>query len=68
MKFTEWYAKVKEKGYDFMMTADQSLFLWNKNDEWWNYDEKGNIVLTPKAPEKAKESFKKFKEHMTKAK
>ena len=51
-----------------MMTADKSLFLWNKNDEWWDYDEKGNVVLTPKAPEEAKESFKRFKEHMAKSK
>lgn len=51
-----------------MMTADKSLFFWNSNDEWWDYDEKGNVVLTTKAPEEAKESFRKFKEHTAKSK
>lgn len=51
-----------------MMTVDKSLFLWNKNDEWWDYDEKGNVVLTPKAPKEARESFKRFKERKSKLK
>lgn len=51
-----------------MMTVDKSLFLWNKNDEWWDYDEKGKVVLTTKAPEEAQESFKRFKEHIEKSK
>lgn len=44
-----------------MMTADKSLFLWNKDDSWWDYNEKGDIVLTDKAPKEAKESFERYK-------
>ena len=43
-----------------MMTADRSLFIWNKNDEWWDYDKDGKVVLTDKAPEEAKKSFEKY--------
>lgn len=51
-----------------MMTADKSIFLWSKNDEWWDYDEKGKVILTSKAPKEAVLSFKKYKEHMEKVK
>ena len=44
-----------------MMTTDKSLFLWNKDDSWWEYDENGNVVLTDEAPDKARESFEKYK-------
>ena len=42
------------------MTSDKSLFLWNKNDDWWDYDEKGKVFLTDKAPKEARESYEKF--------
>lgn len=45
-----------------MMTADKSLFLWNKNDDWWEYDQSGEVVLTVSAPEEARKSFEKYKE------
>lgn len=47
-----------------MMTAEKDLFLWNKNDKWWDYDEKGNVVLTLSAPEEAKKSFEKYKKKL----
>lgn len=43
-----------------MMTADKSLFLWNKNDDWWDYDKNGKVFLTEKAPQEARESFEKL--------
>lgn len=43
-----------------MMTADRSLFLWNKNDDWWDYDENGKVILTDKAPDEAKQSFGRY--------
>ena len=51
-----------------MMTADKSIFLWSKNDEWWDFDEKGEVILTSKAPEEADLSFKKYKEYMERVK
>ena len=51
-----------------MMTADKSIFMWSKNDEWWDYDEKGKEILTSKAPKEAVLSFKKYKEYMEKTK
>lgn len=45
-----------------MMTADKELFVWNKDDSWWDYDEKGDVVLTEKATQEAKDSFEKYKE------
>lgn len=45
-----------------MMTADKNLFLWNQNDEWWDYDKDGNVFLTKKAPKEAIESYEKFKQ------
>lgn len=45
-----------------MMTTDKSLFLWNKDDSWWDYNEEGDVVLTDRAPKEARESFEKYKE------
>lgn len=53
--------KLKKKGCDLMMTADKSLFFWNQNDEWWDYDKDGKIFLTDKAPEEARKSYEAFK-------
>ena len=47
-----------------MMTADKSLFLWNKGDSWWDYDEKGDIVLTDRAPQEARKSFERYKKSL----
>lgn len=44
-----------------MMTADASLFLWQRDDAWWDYDKDGHVVLTDKAPQQARESYEKFK-------
>lgn len=45
------------------MTLDMPYFM--ENEEWYEYDfEKRMFVLTKKAPEKAKESYKEWLERM----
>lgn len=41
---------------------DKFPFYWQTNDEWFDTDENGQDYLTDKAPKKARESFKAYKE------
>lgn len=38
----------------------ESLY-WKENKEWWRVNSRGEYELTDKAPERAVESFKKYK-------
>lgn len=45
------------------MVANAHQFLyWKTNPDWYDYDENEQPYLTEKAPEEAKESFKKYQE------
>lgn len=45
------------------MTKNKELFYWQENDEWYECDDKGNVTIRSSAPERAKKSFEKWKEH-----
>lgn len=48
------------------MVRGEVYLYWLTNSEWYDYDKNEKPYLTEKAPEKAKESFKKYlelKEH-----
>ena len=44
------------------MTADKYLTYWCSNDEWWEYDQNGNPVILPTAPEEAQKSYQYYLE------
>ena len=51
------------------MIANAHQFLyWKTNPDWYDYDENEQPYLTDKAPEEAKESFKKYLELVEKQK
>ncbi len=46
------------------MTADKEIMYWSLNDEWYYFDEEtGEIKLTDKAPQRAIESFEKWRKN-----
>lgn len=45
-----------------MMTTDEALFYWQTNKDWYIVDDEGNVTLTDKAPEEAKESYRRYVE------
>lgn len=43
------------------MSCKQDNLYWRSNPDWWRFDrERNDYILTDKAPEKAKESFRRF--------
>jgi hypothetical protein len=44
------------------MVRGELYLYWFTNPEWYDYDKDEKPYLTEKAPEKAKESFKKYLE------
>jgi len=43
------------------MTANKEIFYWQEDKSWSKFDEKlGVLVLTDKAPERAKKSYEAF--------
>lgn len=43
------------------MTRDHTLFLWQSNRSWWDYNKDGRTVhLNDNAPDYARESFKNY--------
>ena len=48
------------------MTADKYLVYWCSNDDWWEYDENGDPVVLPSAPEEAKKSYQYYLDHYNK--
>lgn len=44
------------------MVRGEYYLYWFTNSEWYDYDENEKPYLTEKAPEKAKESFKRYME------
>ena len=44
------------------MVRGEVYLYWMTNSEWYDYDENEQPYLTDKAPEKARESFKKYLE------
>lgn len=33
---------------------------WHTNKKWWRFNEDGEYVLTPEAPEEARKSFEEY--------
>ena len=46
------------------MVADKETRYWLTDKSWWRYDEElKKVVLTDKAPERARKSFELMKEY-----
>jgi hypothetical protein len=45
-----------------MIANPDNYLFWGTNPDWYDYDENEHPYLTDKAPEEAKESFKKYLE------
>ncbi len=44
------------------MVRGELYLYWFTNSEWYDYDKNGKPYLTENAPQKAKESFKRYTE------
>ena len=42
------------------MTADKYQSYWLSNFDWWKYNDKGEAVILPTAPEEAQKSYQYY--------
>ncbi|MBR6242746.1 MAG: hypothetical protein IKQ90_04540 [Ruminococcus sp.] len=45
-----------------MLANPDKYLFWGTNPDWYDYDENEQPYLTDKAPEEARESFKRYME------